>query len=77
MCRTGKDRHLDFLDPELKKLKECFDNLDENNTGQLGIEELENPLIGLGFADSREEIEKMILDVDDDGSGKIEFEEFL
>lgn len=77
MCKTGKDRHLDYLDPELKKLKECFGNLDENSTGQLGIEELENPLIGLGFADTREDIQKMIEEVDDDGSGKIEFEEFL
>jgi Ca2+-binding EF-hand superfamily protein len=38
---------------------------------------LESPLIGLGIADTREEIEQMIIEVDEDGSGKIEFDEFL
>ncbi len=31
----------------------------------------------LGFEPKKEEIQKMIADVDDDGSGSIEFEEFL
>ena len=34
-------------------------------------------MIGLGFADTREEVEEMINLVDDDGSGQIEFKEFL
>ena len=38
---------------------------------------MESPLIGLGIADTREEIEQMIVEVDEDGSGKIEFDEFL
>jgi Ca2+-binding EF-hand superfamily protein len=38
---------------------------------------LEEPLIGLGFADTREEVMDMINSVDDDGSGMIEFPEFL
>jgi len=38
---------------------------------------LEEPLIGLGLADTKEEIDEMILAVDDDASGQIEFEEFL
>lgn len=38
---------------------------------------MEEPLIGLGFAECREDVEDMIRDVDDDGSGFIEFPEFL
>jgi Ca2+-binding EF-hand superfamily protein len=68
---------LDFSDEELKKLKECFDSLDDDLSGSIGIDELENPLIGLGFADTREEIQEMIDEVDEDGSGMIEFDEFL
>jgi hypothetical protein len=34
-------------------------------------------LIGLGFAETAEEIQEMIDEVDDDGSGEIEFSEFL
>jgi len=30
---------------------------------------LEEPLIGLGLAETKEEIEEMIIAVDDDGSG--------
>ena len=38
---------------------------------------MEEPLIGLGLAESQEEIQRMIDEVDEDGSGKIEFDEFL
>jgi Ca2+-binding EF-hand superfamily protein len=31
----------------------------------------------LGFADSREEVEEIVREVDEDGSGQIEFDEFL
>jgi Ca2+-binding EF-hand superfamily protein len=35
------------------------------------------PLIGLGFANSIEEVKKMVIRVDVDNSGAIEFHEFL
>jgi len=34
-------------------------------------------LIGLGFADNREEVKAIMDSVDDDGNGDIEFPEFL
>lgn len=77
MCKRGKDHLLDFSDEELKKLKECFQSLDDDGSGSIGIDELETPLIGLGFADTRAEVEEMVADVDEDGSGQIEFDEFL
>jgi len=43
----------------------------------LGLNELELPLIGLGFANNREEIQDMINKIDVNGNGKIEFDEFL
>jgi centrin-1 len=45
--------------------------------GSIGVDELVEPLISLGIADSIEEVKKIIDSVDDDGSGKIEFTEFL
>ena len=62
---------------EMNKLKECFQSLDEDGSGAIGCEELYDPLIGLGFAKSTDEVQKMVMNVDDDGSGKIEFPEFL
>lgn len=51
--------------------------MDDDGSGSIGIDELEEPLIGLGLADTREEVIEMIMNVDDDKSGQIEFEEFL
>lgn len=51
--------------------------LDDDGSEAIGIDELEEPLIGLGFADTRDDVQDMIDDVDDDGSGQIEFAEFL
>jgi len=50
--KRGKSHVLDFTDEEIRKLKECFESLDIENTGAIGIKELEDPLIGLGFAES-------------------------
>lgn len=51
--------------------------MDGDGSGAIGIQELEDPLIGLGFADNRKQVEEMISLVDEDGSGQIEFGEFL
>ena len=37
--------------------------------GSIGLEELEDPLIALGLAQTREEVEKLIEEVDEDKSG--------
>ena len=77
MFSTGRGHHLDFTDEEIARLRECFDTLDEDGGGAIGLEELETPLIGLGFANSREEVKTMMDTVDVDGSGQLEFDEFL
>lgn len=59
------------------RLRQCFNTLDEDGGGAIGLEELEKPLIGLGFATSREEVKTMMDSVDVDGSGQLEFDEFL
>ena len=43
----------------------------------IDAKELKVAMRALGFEPKKEEIQKMIADVDDDGSGSIEFEEFL
>lgn len=45
--------------------------------GSIGVEELEDPLISLGIAESRDDVKKIMDSVDDDKSGQIEFKEFL
>jgi Ca2+-binding EF-hand superfamily protein len=38
---------------QIRKLRECFNSLDNDGSGAIGVEELEDPLIGLGFAETR------------------------
>lgn len=56
---------------------EIFNALDADGSKAIGVEELEDPLIALGFVSSREEVQKLIEMVDEDGTGEIEFDEFL
>jgi len=77
MVKHGKKKFLDFDDKELIKLRHYFMELDEDGSGEIGIEELEQPLISLGMCKTREEVEKIFNEVDEDGSGQIEFNEFI
>jgi Ca2+-binding EF-hand superfamily protein len=77
MIKHGKGHFLDFSDEEIMKLKECFDQLDEAQKGSISEQDLYDPLIGLGFAETMEDVKKMVELVDDDRSGQIEFPEFL
>ena len=43
----------------------------------IGVDQLEEPFISFGLAYTRDEINNLIASVDDDGSGRIEFGEFL
>ncbi len=45
--------------------------------GSIGVVELEDPLLALGLAQNRQDVEKLIKAVDDDQSGQIEFAEFM
>lgn len=58
-------------------MKQYFKALDKKNNGSIGIEELEELLISVGLAETREEVKRLIDSVDEDHSGKIEFDEFL
>lgn len=68
---------IDFTTEDRKQYKEVFDALDSDGSKAITIKELEDPLIALGFVNSREEVKELVAEVDEDGSGKIEFDEFL
>ena len=56
-------------------LNDCFNDLDEDGSQAIGVDELEDPLIALGLVDTRQQVEEMVAAVDDDMN--IEFNEFL
>ncbi|CAH1803079.1 unnamed protein product [Owenia fusiformis] len=59
-----------------KELEEAFRVLDKNNTGVIPVDDLRFILKGLGDDLTDEEIEEMINDTDQDGSGTVDFDEF-
>jgi Ca2+-binding EF-hand superfamily protein len=65
--------------PEEKRqeYKEAFDMFDSNKTGKITAEEIYNVMRNMGNELPLEEIKGMIADLDSDGSGEIDFEEFI
>jgi Ca2+-binding EF-hand superfamily protein len=77
LAKHGKKQFIDFDDRERSKLKQYFNSLDTDGSGHLGIAQLEEPLISLGLAESRDQVQQIIDIVDKDGSRQIEFDEFM
>ena len=73
----GKKKFIDFDDDHRILLRKYFNSLDADGGGDIGVDELEEPLIALGLVDTREQVKKIVDTVDTDLTEKIEFEEFL
>lgn len=58
-------------------LKQAFDLFDTDGSGAIDEKELRDAMKALGFESRRDEVKLLIEQVDKDGSGMIEFEEFL
>jgi calcium-binding protein CML len=69
---SGKD---DMLDE--RKIKEMFDLFDADGGGSIDVAELTQALVTLGISDTKEEIDRLVMQIDVDGSGAIEYEEFV
>ena len=61
----------------VEEIKETFDLFDTDSSGSIDPEKVKAAMRALGFEPKKEEIQNMISDVDDDGSGTIEYEKFL
>ncbi|KAJ3220856.1 hypothetical protein HK099_003947 [Clydaea vesicula] len=65
------------LTPEQKQeIREAFDLFDTDGSGTIDIKELKVAMRALGFEPKKEEIKKMISDIDK-GTGTMDFNEFL
>ncbi|MCL4134306.1 UNVERIFIED_CONTAM: hypothetical protein GTU68_025819 [Idotea baltica] len=58
-------------------IKEAFDLFDPNGTGYIENKELKVTMRALGFEPKKEEIKKILSEVDSHGSGRIKYEDFL
>ena len=61
---------------EIKVLKICFNLFDTKKQEFLGADDLDDILRAMGFRPSKEELKEILEEIDEDGSGEIEFGEF-
>merc|ERR1712072_936606 len=62
---------------EVEEMKEAFDLFDNDNSGAISVNELTSAMKSLGFDVKHAVVYNMVSDLDADGSGEIEFGEFL
>lgn len=77
MSRKKSGPKFELSEEQRNDIKEAFDLFDTSGTGVIDIKELKVAIRALGFEPKKEEIKKMIADIDKDGSGKLSFSDFL
>ncbi|KAH3731475.1 calmodulin D [Pelomyxa schiedti] len=66
------------LTPEqTQQLQDAFNLFDVNHDGKIDASELTRVMINLGQKPTEQEVRDMIHDVDTDGNGTVDFEEFV
>lgn len=74
---TGKFPKSRWHIKEKRSLKEWFDKLDQDGSGDIDVEELADPLLSSGITKSVSEVKYLVGSFDHDNSGGIGFQEFL
>ena len=79
MCgkRPDYDTATAFSASELENLKSVFNTMDTNGNGDIDKTEFKNALEEMGDDMSDREIDKAFAEVDADGSGTVDFDEFV
>ena len=77
MRRGGKAKKPGLSEEQIEEIREAFNLFDTDHSGSIDYRELKAAMRALGFEVKKEELKKMISDIDADASGHIEFPEFL
>ena len=65
-----------LTDEQLEELKQAYDMFDKDGDG-ISKEELEDAMKTFGKAPTPDELDEMMRNADEDGSGTIDFDEFI
>jgi hypothetical protein len=75
--KHGKKLTRKYTTNEIRQLRRWFLELDQDHSGAVSYNELVDPLLSAGLFKSEDEVRQLIRLADTDGSGEIDFNEFL
>ena len=67
----------DLTEEQRQEIKEAFDLFDTESTGVIDAKELKVAMRALGFEPKKEEVRRILQEIDKSGEGVIRYEEFL
>jgi len=76
-ANEDKNRHAHLSDEDLREFREIFNLVDTDLGGTIGIEELAKLMHTLGIQTTQEELKLMVSEIDENGNGEIDFDEFV
>ncbi|KAK1343214.1 hypothetical protein QTO34_015992 [Cnephaeus nilssonii] len=82
-CRTSSDQwkkkaaKVELNETQKQEIKEAFDLFDIDGSGTIDVKELKIAMRALGFEPKKEEVKKLIAEIDKERTGTISFEDFF
>jgi centrin-1 len=67
----------ELTEEQRQEIKEAFDLFDSEGRGAIDAKELKVAMRALGFEPKKEEVKKILSDLDKHGEGAIKFEDFM
>lgn len=67
----------ELTNEQKQEIKDAFDSIDSDGSGKLDVEELKIAMLALGLESKRDDINKIVEDMDKNKDGQISYEEFL
>jgi Ca2+-binding EF-hand superfamily protein len=74
---SSKKSNSELSTEQKQEIREAFDLFDLDGSGTIDVKELKVAMRALGFEPKREELKKMIADLDKGNSDRLDFSEFL
>ena len=70
-------KRLDIPEDKIAEYKEAFDMFDKDGSGTISVTEIVKIMKNFGYPIKKSEAQQMIADIDDNGDGELDFEEFV
>lgn len=67
----------ELTEDQKQEVREAFDLFDAEGSGTIDVKELKVAMRALGFEPKKEELKRMVSEVDKEGTGRISFSDFL